>query len=433
MLHERDIAANEITTLLLCMDQANPAVSGVASLVGEWVAKSHGASAVARERHDCGLFIALTKLDLAFAGADSGAPERRIDWDARIVATFHGAFAQYGDWPQQWTPGRPFDNLHLVSSPTYKSALFDAASERSAATLKPAVGDRVQRARTAFLEIDAVRRHMTDPAGVWDDAFASGDGGILRLSKSIVAVCHAQAKFRQLFADAEQLRATVKNSLIRYFPGEHSSIPFDHRRAVALTVTRRLRSTAEARRFNALFAALSVADTELVEVFRDLDARLSPTAANDDLLLARAALDSWVTRIRSFARSGQLETNFHAPAATVQALVDELVIGANRTRLEARIAERIRSAAGITTEASIRGEIAAICAARLINNFLFYLGFDNPRGNAQLRRKDRADTPIFTRSETADLSRAAEDTTNAELGLHADWAQAFLMPLRITK
>ena len=274
---------------------------------------------------------------------------------------------------------------------------------------------------------------MTDPAGVWDDAFASGDGGIVRLSKSIVAVCHAQAKFRQLFADAEQLRATVKNSLIRYFPGEHSSIPFDHRRAVALTVTRRLRSTAEARRFNALFAALSVADTELVEVFRDLDARLSPTAANDDLLLARAALDSWVTRIRSFARSGQLETNFHAPAATVQALVDELVIGANRTRLEARIAERIRSAAGITTEASIRGEIAAICAARLINNFLFYLGFDNPRGNAQLRRKDRADTPIFTRSETADLSRAAEDTTNAELGLHADWAQAFLMPLRITK
>ena len=47
-------------------------------------------------------------------------------------------------------------------------------------------------------------------------------------------------------------------------------------------------------------------------------------------------------------------------------------------------------------------------------------------GNALLRRKDKADTPIFTRTEVADLSRAADDATNAELGLQADWAQAFL-------
>jgi hypothetical protein len=429
LLHARAIANTEITSMLVCIDPDGDGIGALEHVVTDWVHKTHGQGPESRETSDGGLFLVHTKFDRIIA--DTTAREREVDWDRLIGDTLTHGFGRYSTWPMQWTPQRPFDAVTFVLSPSFKqSGLFDQPSERKPARLKPAMGDRVARMRQSFLASDAVQRHVSDPISSFDDALAAGEGGIARLSKALLAVCHARTKRRHLFAEAGRLRQQVLDSSLRYFPGENPQLPHDQRHGMALLVARRMRSVAEKRRLNGLLHAISVSDDELVEVFRDLAGRLESGRRADravttsDLMLARAALDSWIGRIREVARRPSTEALFDMPSHVLRHMIDELVVGANRLNLEHRIVREIESVCEGELQADARIEAAAICAAFAINGYLLHLGFDNLLANDHPRRRDAAESAIFS---PRDPARDSDDATfNPELDLCSDWTLAYL-------
>ncbi len=429
LLHTRAVASAEITSMLVCIDPDGDGVGALEHVVTDWVHKTHGQSAEARETSDGGLFIVHTKFDRIIA--DTTKREREIQWHKLIGATLAHGFGRHSTWPTRWTPQRPFDGVSFVLSPSFKhSGLFEQMSERKAAELKPAMVDRVARLREGFLAADAVRQHMVDPISCFDEAVTAGEGGIARLAKSILDVCHAQTKRRQLFAEAGRLRQQVLDQSLRYFPGDHPQLPLHQRHEHALLVTRRIRMVAERRRLNELLQAISVSDTELAEVFHDLTGRLlnerkaERSTASSDLMLARAAIDAWIGRIREVARRPITEAVFDMPPHVLRHLVDELVVGANRLNLEHRIVREIEDVCAGDFSGDARMEAAAICAAFAINGYLLHLGFDNLLANDHPRRRDAADSAIFSsRAAARDIDDPAY---NPQMDFCSDWTIAFL-------
>ena len=419
LLHTRAIANSEITSMLVCIDPDANGLGALAPLVADWVHRTHGISPESRETSDGGLFVVHTKLDRIVA--DASQRERLIDWDAQVDATLQNGFGRFSTWPSAWTPQRAFDAVTFVLAPAFKAAgLFDRGADREASKIKSGLRDRIARARETFLASDAVRRHVSDPAAVFDEAVTSGEGGITRLAKAILTVCHARTKRRHLFSEAARLRERVLGSSLRYCPGDMPHLPHDRRHGLALLVTRRLRSVAEQRRLNALMSAISISEADLVEVFRDLTSRAHATT---DPLLARAAIDSWIGRIREVARRPVTDAMFGMPNSVVRHLVDDLVVGANRLNLEGRIIKEIDGACDADMPSDTRLEAAAMCAALSINGYVLHLGYDNLLANDHPRRRDQTDSAIFSPRDP--MRDTGDDAFNPELDQCSDWTLAY--------
>ena len=175
-LFQRYNAEQEISAMLLCVGPSNQDVQTLPRMVKEWIDNSLGASTHARAHQRNSLFFVLTKFDAEFedkAGEDASSEAR---WTARLQASLTDFFKSY-DWPEEWTPGRPFDNLFWLRNPSIGfGAVFDYGPPPNGGGPAPEIGvapraaATVAQKRAAYLANDLVRKHVADPASAWDAA-----------------------------------------------------------------------------------------------------------------------------------------------------------------------------------------------------------------------------------------------------------------------
>lgn len=432
-LLDRSIIDHRITSMVVCIDPATREVGELAGLVQKWVERTHGADANVREHRDSALFLALTKIDKDLAPAQ--LPEQ--DWDDRIRSILHDGFGRQHTWPHQWITGRPFDGVHLVRSPSVRrKQLLDYGGDGSESGFKPAHQSSIERLRIGFLTSDIVRRHVADPPAVWREAMVLNDGGISYLAQSIAAVCDARVKRRQLMLALNGLRKTMKRRLQRYHLSDSFAFEQDRRHISGLHVVRRLRQCAESRRLGHLMRSLQVPDAELADVLHDLDIKPrngsnapaeSATADAAAIAFGQAAIDHWVRTIRALANNAAACQKYQMPRQALLDLVDELVIGAVRLGLDRRIAEMSARLIGDANDWSASVDKVAICAARIISDYVTSLGFEQMMSNVQLRRKGKEGQPIFAPRNAIQLHAIGDaQTAVANNDFESDWSQAFL-------
>lgn len=448
-LHDFYAAQQEITSMVVCVDHAFKDVGELAPLVANWVEQSHGADAVAREQHDNSLFVAFTKIDKEFA--DGPRTGRRLDWNERVRAILVDGFGRDYDWPHEWSPGRPFDNVHLVRNPNYKAKhLLDYASDGSEQGLKSSQSERIERSRKEFLSSDLVRRHVQDPQAAWREAFVVNDGGLSYLAQSIANVCDSRVKYRQIVASLDGLRAGMKDRLRRYWVSDNYAFQQDRRHTSGLLVVRRLRASAESQRFGHLLRALQLSESEFADVLRNVevwtgvngaaagaavsntDSAVSSPGHNDPEIFfaspaefARAAVDHWIETVRSISGGTSAANLYKLPRHALMHLVDEIIVGATRSRLEERVEQLIaRVSTGDRLSPDDVGK-AARCAANVIGEYVMSLGFSDVLANSHPRRKGKAQEPIFPPRSSIPLE-AISQTPSGDEEFFADWSQAFL-------
>jgi len=443
-LLERYIVDHKITGMVLCVDPGCREIGELAGLVQRWVESTHGADPSIREQQDSALFLALTKIDREI-GPNARGREVRRDWGERIRSMLLTGFGHHYDWPHEWTVGRPFDRVHLIRSPSVKSKqLCDYASDGSEHGFKPEQTERIARASDAFLRNDLVRRHVAEPAAVWREAFVLNDGGSSYLAQSIAEVCNAHVKQRQLVLALNGLRQGMKERLQRYFLSDSYSFQQGRRHTRALHVVRRLRNSADKRRFGQLLDALQVNDAELCDVLRALELRPHPpvkkegdasgpaTAARADAKLrdeasayAQAAVDYWIKAIRALASDAAACQTYQLPRQALLDLVDELIVGAVRLELDRRIVDLASKLIAEDVDRAAVVAQAALVASRSIAEYVMSLGFTDVLSNSHPRRKGSEQSPIFPPRQAVALSSAGEGTSLPD-EYRADWAQAFL-------
>ncbi|MFM9942199.1 MAG: virulence factor SrfC family protein [Hyphomicrobiaceae bacterium] len=441
-LLELYIREQAITSMVACIEPGVAKVGELAGLVAAWVEKSHGPDPAARELQASGLFLCFTKLDKEFAETARRGAARKVDWTRRIAETLHDGFGRHHAWPKEWTTTRAFDNVHLLRNPNVKAKhLCSYANDGSEQAFKPEQLERIESVRRDFIASETVRRHVADPAAVWNEAFELNDGGITYLAQSIAEVCDTRVKQRHVRNDLTVVGASLKNRLQRYHVSDDPALQQDRRRVAALAVTRRLRRCAEERRLGHLIRAVQLSDAEFHDAIVRQNAAREPgprslaaaapraaalrPAADDAQTYAAAALAHWVASVRLFAEADRICQLLQMPRASLLQLVDELIAGAARLGLEERIAAEIESLIADETQDEHRAQKAALVAASVIGDYVMWLGFADAHANTQPRRKGRAQTPIFQRAASTNVWAGGSDTAGFDQEFLIDWSQAF--------
>jgi len=118
-LFQRYTEERELTCMLLCMPPSNQEVKDLTSLVGKWVAQTHGDKPEARAALPCALFFILTKFDEELKEKPGDTKESwRERIDTRLEASMYQLYKQE-EWLQNWN-GKPFANTYFLRNPSFK-------------------------------------------------------------------------------------------------------------------------------------------------------------------------------------------------------------------------------------------------------------------------------------------------------------------------
>jgi hypothetical protein len=458
----------ELTSMLLCMPPSVAEVKDLAGMVKSWITVTHGETPAKRKTSRNALFLVLTKHDLEFLEKGGETSASRVGkWDRRIHASLLELYGK-ADWPGDWD-GKPFDNTLFLRNPGMKQVHLmsyrDVATLDEEGPLRSPVFDEYEAAYMGSADVD---RHFRDKAAVWAAAMSPNDGGVSYLVDRLGEVLMPGLKRRQ----ASERLATVASALVEPLRGFHHAEGDEARRRKdeALVALRKQlfqqSRPKDHREFSHLLEGMMVDPAEIRGLFLNVaamrdgeltehleqDAAAEPDPFDDDPWAAEAepqatparptqrrrdrpdvfasqVLNHWVGRLRGLQRDETALAILGFSPEVVGAVVDELLIGANRVGLQDRIAESTRvDTAAVGTRWSTVADRVTGATALAINDFVSYLDYgavapaDRPGSPEPPKERTHA---VFTdaalRTPGADLGDSPEDM---EKIFFMDWGVA---------
>lgn len=422
-LFQRYAEERELTCMLLCMPPGNQEVKDLTSLVGKWVAQTHGDSPQARAQLPCALFFVLTKFDLELLAKPGDTPDSwRHRIDTRLEASMYQLFKQE-EWLQDWS-GRPFSNTYFLRNPGFElegvfqyGAAGGDAGPRAELGVAAQSAERIAIHRQGMLDSERCRRHFADPALAWDSAMALNDGGVRHLVDHLGRVLSPRLKTRQLAGRLVDEGRLLDGRLRRFYQADDDASRKE-KEAALLDLRRRLFRACRDRgyrNFMQMLARMRLAEADVRGAFLNVaslrieaaappeepGARIDADPRDDDPWaeapaadrpaaaavaprrqrdradhFAAQVLNLWTDRVRGLSADAHALAVLGMDAQLVGDIGNELVVGAHRNALIERIAERVRTQ---VAAANVRwDEVAdrsAGIAAMLVNDFVAYLGF----------------------------------------------------------
>ena len=378
-LFERYNFERELTSILLCMGPGPAEVRTLPGMIKDWIDVSHGETPAARAASETALFFVLTKFDQEFEQAAGQSEDSSQRWTTRLESCLTKFFGQAYDWPREWKPGRPFDNLYWLRNPNvFSPQILDYDADRKEVAVRESEKARVDKLRDEFLENAEVKKHFHDPGKAWDEAFRLNDGGVSYLADSLRPVCNPDIKLRQIEARLGVLRGRIHDLLQPYYvpsaPGERRQ----QRIAVYQTIVRALDEADQRDRLGSFIRRLGIEQLPLYEAIRARNAPRSNGRTHKSEQAAEAALECWtqglydLSQDRSFAQAVGIDNS------ALSEIRDELFAAERRYHLRERIAEHVRAVSLATDKPSTFAEKASIIAGRIINAFVSSFGSASP-------------------------------------------------------
>ncbi len=206
-LFQRYSSEQELTSLVLCLEDGPPTARSLPGLVKEWIDLSHGASPEERAKLPCGLFVVLTKFDLELKDQLAQREDDPEHWTQRVRGAFNDFLCREHRWSDNWVPSRPFTNIFWMRQIAFVDQdlmQYDASGRETG------VADRARmtRLRSRFLTSTPATRHFGDASRAWDEAMRLNDGGVSHLATQLRAVCDPDIRRRQV---AESLAGLARD------------------------------------------------------------------------------------------------------------------------------------------------------------------------------------------------------------------------------
>ena len=437
-LFESYCAEQELTSMLLCIGPSNQEVRTLPGIVKEWIDATHGPDPRTRAENRTALFLVLTKFDAEFAeGVGSIGSEAR--WTARLNASLLDYFGKLHDWPQQWHPGRPFDNTYWLRNPNFKAKHildYGPPPQELEQGIRTSEQTRIARSREDFVGNAAVQAHFADPARAWDEAFRLNDGGVGYLAERLSPVCNPEIKLGQIQVRLQGQRLAMSERLGRYFVGGDLLQQKQERLARAEDILEALRQCAQSQRFARLLSSMQLRDGELADILYrvNTEAELHPARSSVESLgtdresrYADAIMAYWLERLRNLPMTPPMCRWFGLPESAAEGLVGELTAGARRLDLQQALVRRLREARGVRKRLGESIGKPALLAAESVNAYVAWLGFDpGLPGTRPTMGSGKTARAVFEPPPAA-LGRPAlaEQPARHDLVFFDDWCSAF--------
>nr|WP_249208851.1 putative virulence factor [Magnetospirillum sulfuroxidans] len=408
-LFERYTDDQEMNVLILC----NPSdkqieITALGPVLDSWVAATQGATPAERARRAPGLLWALTMFDKRL-GDSMNQSDSNLDmkWNGMLTLALLERFGKAA-WVQEWAGGKAFDNLFMVRKPGMSKGIFELDDEKEL-SIKADVQDDIDRMRATFVANQMVQRHVADPGPTWDTMIGCDDGGMSRLVEHLRKVAHVGNKLDRIGEQVDHVqRELVEIQLGAYYRADGADEVERKKRLAEMVlgelrqrptvfgeVLRALQPSAE--HLRALYLK---AEDEAVEtpdgaapnsafgggglISLDIFAATAASPAVEQAvpstgraaLFAKAVMSDWLRQLRQLPESPEIKAFLGLSGDALQALIDEVITGAMRFRLESKLVESLHKASN--RAAATRSKLAdqqVLVATTIVNDYIDYLGF----------------------------------------------------------
>jgi hypothetical protein len=400
-LFERYTDDQEMNVLVMCTPcHKQSDVQDIGGALTEWIASTQGETPEIRAARKPGLIWALTMFDMRLTPKPDETEDLiRNGWLGMMKLALLEKFEQF-EWVNKWTPNAPFANLFLVRKPGMAAGVIRSDGDgRRETGIEPSQAERLAMLRRTFVADPTVGRHIADPAAAWDAMMALDDGGMAALIAYLEDVAKPEAKFARIAERVDTLvRRLVEDDLgpYRFREGEDA---LKEKQEKAKRVTAAL-----AERAFMLGELLSLMQPSLEHVrglylsseeaakdeetptgvlgggFVSLDLEVPVADAvpesSSARAFARALFSDWQARLRALPRSPETARFLQLPEEVLQILVTEVVVGANRLKVENRLVDHLREAEDRsgTTRARLADQ-QALVARGAIAEYVDSLGY----------------------------------------------------------
>jgi hypothetical protein len=474
-LFERYTDDQEMNLLVLCAPSHKQSdVKDLGPVLEDWVHSTHGTDASERARRRPGLIWAMTMFDMRLAPVPGQTEDlMRKGWEGMMKLALLERFAAY-DWLNEWTPGRPFDNLFLVRKPRMAAAVIET-DEHSERRILPTQAERLDLLRSTFCAEPTVNKHLADPCAAWDAMLTLNDGGVARLAGYLAEVASPEAKLARI---GEQVDAIIEELVEHRFAGyyrKEGDAEVEGKQRLAERVLTALKPSAG--RFADLLAMLQPPRNALRGLYLRAD-DLPPNASTDatdngttppatapdaggglidlDAVLGAgtsgnssegrtrdasmrqpnssdrfvsALIRYWIGHMKGLAEDPARLAYLGIDFGTANDLVTELITAADRVGLETEITDLVADAESqaAAKRASLAERQVYVAHAR-IARFVDYLGFDDIDADARPRSLVGRHLGVFEPPPVVpigSLPALANRPSNYSAHYVLDWFEAF--------
>ncbi len=418
-LFERYTDDQEMNVLILC----NPSdsqinITTLGPVLTSWVNATQGATPQERSRRLPGLLWALTMFDKRLTDS-LNQTDSNLDmkWDGMLTLALLERFGNE-PWVQDWSDGRAFSNLFLVRKPGMAKAIFDQDGNREVG-VKPDVQADVDRMRATFINNKAVERHVINAEDAWDTMIGCDNGGMSRLVSHLYMVAGVVHKLERIDEQIRHIQHELAAvQLGTYYRADGADEVERKKRVIDLVLGElRQRPTSFGEVLHALqpsadhLRALYLkAEDEAVDVPAGPAASPAPAAggfggglgsgglisldifaapatpvatpaaapvvSGRAVLFAKSVLSDWIRQLRQLPENAEIQAFLGLSADALQQLVDEVITGAMRFGLEAKLVDALHAASN--RAAATRSKLAdqqVLVATTIVNDYVDYLGF----------------------------------------------------------
>ncbi|MDF9393506.1 MULTISPECIES: putative virulence factor [Methylococcus] len=455
-LFERYTEDQEMNVLLMCTRcDSQIEVTELAPALSAWVHGTQGGTPADRGARPPGLVWVVTQFDRRLeAKPGQTAAQQQQEWANMIHITLLERFAQC-DWLNDWTGGKPFDNVFLVRKPGMLRSTFQVVADGiETGFLSEEEHRRLAGQREFFVGNESVRRHVRDAGEAWDAVLSVNDGGMTRLAEYLRTVCLREAKWHRIGEQVVKIRQEIgEHRLLPYFQAEGAGEVEEKKRCAELLyqavvespdgfgeLLYHLHPSAEQLRRLYLTADDSGKEGE-ADAAGPLPVRRglinlpvakavgpAPGRGGRAVNFAKAAMSAWIRQLRALPEQADLLRYLGLGEESVRIVSDELVTGSDRLRLEWKLVEALgplEELRGTTRIGIVDQQVMAV--RRVIGEFVNLLGWADfpvaarPESPMGRRRLFEPPDPI--------AASALPQLTEAELNYPAafiiDWLEAF--------
>lgn len=210
-----------VGSLIICQRESNLESTAAAKAAYQWVAKNIGASPDERDGKKNLFFMVFTFWNMELAKQASDREGHESKWQARLVTNFQEEWERVqpvDKWLSRWEPGRSFQSCFFVRDPRFSQAVFDGDGQRET-QIRADQKQNMETMRESFVNSPIVRRHVGDPAGMWDGSSTPNKSGAEALLAALSRGTSSEDKPAQVRNEFNRVLSTSRAVLEPHYHG----------------------------------------------------------------------------------------------------------------------------------------------------------------------------------------------------------------------
>ena len=434
-LFEKYTDSQEMNVLVVCTPSDKQSdVNDVGPVLERWIDKTQGETADKRATKKAGLLWAITMFDKRIGASLSLSQDNlRNTWGkgGLLQQTILERFGSY-DWLSNWSNGGKFNNVFLVRKPGFDVPFLNVDAK---ANVELSYNDNYQQEmlmlKNTFVENPDIQEYVNDPDQAWDAMLQLNDGGIGRISQYLEQVAITEVKQQRIVEQLNEQIDYIINMRFDTWYQAGSDEELGKKKQIINNVVKELQG--KALLLGELLKVLELPDQTIralyhsshmdndisntsgddvidnssndfglntdFELFPEVNSPLQPqVVANiaSESKFAKNVFTAWLEHLRNIVLDKHILQFFSIDQKALSFIVEELITGANRLKLETSLTEKVLANENVGSKRDELESRQISSINMLLADFIAWLGFIPGQTNDIPDSRVNQGKPIFS-------------------------------------